>query len=789
MQSDPKRISTNFSKGLNLSVSHMISPEELQQADNFIFSDGSASVRQGIAVNATLPYPVVAVKKHYRQNGSAYIMAFCGGQPYISVTSGVFANVSCETMSGDISIAAYDDYLYFTNYSNPVKLFDGSSVDNVGLSSPAFISYLGDFEDITAWEVTAGSATITEETAYLHVDRGEVGIRINAAASSYVTVLCNTLVNLGAFSSGVPSGDNDILQIFVSPTVKANITEMWLGFYSAGEPSLDPSALVEITNLSSWTYSSNDGWSMVHTIPKTVFTQTSGFTWGNGAAAFINVGAGAAGASVVVDNLRLVKTPPILGNLRVISGGGLYYSYANNLVNRYESTRDVVNGLVAPSEWDAMSSIDTGVMTYYKTTFVKRGPRVEIESNPSFLTSGVYLSGGITSGVGLRYVAQLTEIPVAPANLGVTARKIYRRTPYTPLRVVATIADNTTTSFVDDIPDEVLGNAIDETRWPPPRAKYIYTASTQQTYYVNLVEEDGRPHSSRVRYSQPYAPHYVPLGNVFDISPNDGSDLTGVFEYLNLVHFLKGGSTWMLDNGNLSQVHSTYGCVAPKSLAVGPSEVFWLSDEGIIKYSLRFKNISLEDARIEPFLRGLNKVTIQKAAGVYYKGFYLLAIASASSTVNDTILCYDNMKDVWSMFPNIQVNCWDVWSGAKDGYRLFYGNNAGQICEMFTGDTDFGSRIPWAVKVKDFGNPVPTTALRSSYLCVKRLDTSGHTITATPYLDSIAFEGKTEMFTSGPIKFDMVAADDAGFISVGFSGTGRIQLLHADLFGKEESLR
>jgi len=113
------------------------------------------------------------------------------------------------------------------------------------------------------------------------------------------------------------------------------------------------------------------------------------------------------------------------------------------------------------------------------------------------------------------------------------------------------------------------------------------------------------------------------------------------------------------------------------------------------------------------------------------------------------------------------------------------------VCEFLTGNTDFGSSIPWAVRTKEFGNPTPTTFLRKLYLYSKSLDTSSQTVTVTPYYDFVAVSGNTLSVTSGYQlnKADIPPCDDAGFISVGFSGTGRIQLLRMDAYDEQEQLR
>src|SRR4030067_1739563 len=91
-----KTFSTNFSKGLSFAASHMISPEECQSSNNFLFSDGEATVRNGTALYGVVSSPIVALQKHYDRDGDAYFVVVAGGLPYISRTSGVFTSVSTE---------------------------------------------------------------------------------------------------------------------------------------------------------------------------------------------------------------------------------------------------------------------------------------------------------------------------------------------------------------------------------------------------------------------------------------------------------------------------------------------------------------------------------------------------------------------------------------------------------------------------------------------------------------------------------------------------------------------
>ena len=360
---ESQKISTNFSKGLNLSISHMISLEEVQTADNFMFSNG-AFVREGTVVNASLPYPIVTLKKHYKKDGTSYITAIAGGLVYLSYTSGVFTNTSCETLvSGDVSVTAYDDYLYFSNMSNVVKAFDGSSIDNVGLSGPAFTKYLGDFENNSGWSVS--NCAITKDFSYLHIDRGENALLFGAPATTKGAALNGSnRFDLSVFAPSVPSVSQDLIQVFTVPAQKVQVSSLVLRFQNPGSPS----ASVVLTDLSSWVYSSNDSWSMAHTVPKELFTINGGFSWADCAIQIELESQTGVSSAVAVDNVRLLKTPPLL-ETKAISGDGLYFGYVAAKTDRYALGTSLTSGWVIPKQWASLSSASCQIVMFRNTPY------------------------------------------------------------------------------------------------------------------------------------------------------------------------------------------------------------------------------------------------------------------------------------------------------------------------------------------------------------------------------------------------------------------------------------
>jgi hypothetical protein len=287
------------------------------------------------------------------------------------------------------------------------------------------------------------------------------------------------------------------------------------------------------------------------------------------------------------------------------------------------------------------------------------------------------------------------------------------------------------------------------------------------------------------------------VDNTFDLSPDDGTEGTGMFEYQGIMHFLKERSTWYMQNGPVN-ANPSIGCIAPRSIAVGMNEVFWLSDEGPIKYNMRFYKINHSVNgqslyRIETILKRLPKESIRNAVGTYFDGYYLLAVTDQGSTVNNLVLCYDIDNDVWSTFTGMEVASWASWTGYKDGYRLFFGNYSGQICEMFTGNYDVSSPIPWAVRSKEFGVPTPEEFYRKSYWFVENLDGQAKTMNIQPYYDyNITSSHGESVVISGTYtlaKAVFPQTDAASFFSVRASGSGRIKINVAELYAKKENLR
>lgn len=136
----------------------------------------------------------------------------------------------------------------------------------------------------------------------------------------------------------------------------------------------------------------------------------------------------------------------VLGTINVTGAGS-----ADTVVNVYDAVSDVPasDGPVTASVIATAGNLSVGTYTY-KMTYV----------NATGESKGGTTSTTVTTSAGNTQIS-LTAIPIGPA--GVTSRKLYRTAvggADGTQKLLATIPDNTTTTFVDNIADASLGAVV-----------------------------------------------------------------------------------------------------------------------------------------------------------------------------------------------------------------------------------------------------------------------------------------------------------------------------------------
>ena len=131
----------------------------------------------------------------------------------------------------------------------------------------------------------------------------------------------------------------------------------------------------------------------------------------------------------------------------------------------------------------------------YKFTYVNSAA---VEGNPSTAS---------TTFVVASTKIELNSIPVAPQSHGVASRKIYRTvTSGTTYLLVGTIADNTTTTYSDNVADASLGAAAPSDKGEPPLYSTII-------YHKNRLFMNDSTNGALVWYTDLNEPYTVGASN------------------------------------------------------------------------------------------------------------------------------------------------------------------------------------------------------------------------------------------------------------------------------------
>jgi len=195
-------------------------------------------------------------------------------------------------------------------------------------------------------------------------------------------------------------------------------------------------------------------------------------------------------------------------------------------------------------------------------------------------------------------------------------------------------------------------------------------------------------------------------GDIIKINTGDGQAIQHLEPYrLNELIIYKEKSVFVLDitgttplvDWTVQPISTSIGAVAPRAVVSLGNDQWFLSSEPIAVRSLvrsEFDKI-LVDKVSKPIqdifdrtgdLR-INIEQINKAAGVLFDDKYILAIATGTSTVNNTVIAFDFNVNAWYIIEGWFPADWIVFDK-----RLFYIDaNDSRVLECFTGtDGDVG---------------------------------------------------------------------------------------------------
>ena len=274
----------------------------------------------------------------------------------------------------------------------------------------------------------------------------------------------------------------------------------------------------------------------------------------------------------------------------------------------------------------------------------------------------------------------LSRIPLGPA--GTTNRRIYRTVgggDVGPWYLIATIADNTTTTYADDIADTTVtpSPAITDDM---PKGKYLKIHRER----LFIAGDPNLP--SRIYYSNPYLPGYIQQtvnADYMDINPNDSDDIQGIPLMLGVMHVIK--------RNTIRKVHVTSatsgadpalwyaedptvfnGAVAPYSITQTSYGIVYLAWDHWYLYNGSQSKPIIDEFDIDDILPSSLSDTI-----CHFNKDILFAAYTDKASATDyhnRVMRY-NFKRRTMSYDTISVDCFESFVGDDEPGDTYYGSS------------------------------------------------------------------------------------------------------------------
>lgn len=370
-----------------------------------------------------------------------------------------------------------------------------------------------------------------------------------------------------------------------------------------------------------------------------------------------------------------------------------YIFFGNGASTPYKYNGDFTrHGVPAPTTTMAVATAPTGsVLTggyYYAVTYVNTNL---VEGDISPLTSTLTVA---TQNI------RLTSIPVAPASFGVGTRYLYRTAAGgSQLKRLATISDNSTTTYDDGIADASLGaNAPTDQGEPPNYSAICYHQG--RLFVIDPADND-------VKYSEIGNP-YVFKADSFEIVGDNTVDIPiGLAVYDNsLVVFCKR-NPWLIympstdpSDWRVLRIRSNFGSYCPFSSFRYENKVMFgavqndkFSGFAAIEGQTVTPSASLltstalgselQSNLIEPDIFLIQESAMRSITSMVYQNKAYIAVPYGDGqTTNNRIYVFDFAL---GRLDRKQKTSWVPWSGLNAAQFTVYGNNLYYASSTATG--------------------------------------------------------------------------------------------------------
>ena len=318
-------------------------------------------------------------------------------------------------------------------------------------------------------------------------------------------------------------------------------------------------------------------------------------------------------------------------------------------------------------------NLDASADYYYAITF-----------DADVVVNGAFSNTVSTDGSNQKI--ELTEIPLGPT--GTTNRKIYRTEgDGSALKLVATLADNTTTTYSDNIADGSLTTAYAAVTDDMPKGS-ILNPHRERLF---ITGDPSAP--SKIYYSNPYLPHYIQQTTNLDymeISPDDGDEIMGIPIQLGVMVCIKKNSirkvhvtsaisgadpeTWYADDPI-----AWLGCPAQWSITQTPNGVVFLGWD----HWYLFDGASAQPLFDEFDTGEILAASYSDTVGYFHNENFYAAYTDKETggQVHNRLMVYNIKRealsyDTWTGSAITGPNCFGARAGDDEAGDLFFGDSA-----------------------------------------------------------------------------------------------------------------
>jgi len=350
----------------------------------------------------------------------------------------------------------------------------------------------------------------------------------------------------------------------------------------------------------------------------------------------------------------------------------------------------------------------------------------------------------------------LTDLYV-PTDTRIKRKRLYRPDVGGAYRYLDTV-DRQVVEYLDQVPEDLLGEPIEEELFKPPKANVMSKVQNRMAY-ADIIDRDGRHRPGRVQLSLPFRPHQCSDDDVFDVLPEDGQRITGFEWHYGLYYCWKEKSFYTVDPNSFEYIprEKEIGLIARDSLAAIPGLGYgWLSHEGH-KFG-DANNIDHFTGRlIWDDIKGYDKSILRKAVGFYHDDYYYCFVGNT----NEHGYALHIPTKSWFYIPDWNVQCVSIFNAGSDNSEVYAGSNYGYINRLFNGNTDISddlastvSQISWAFRTLDydFEQPVNYKYPRWILTHAKNLVSGAANrvqMIITPYLDQLPGDPYTTITVQG----------------------------------------